>query len=52
MKLRMNFIYSLLFLNLIISQNVLDGYTIFTPQGGNPGADAETKLVINNLNDD
>ena len=48
----MKFLYSVLFLNLIISQDVLDGYTIFTPQGGNPGADSETELVINNLNDD
>ena len=38
--------------SLILTQGVLDGYTIFTPQGANPGADTETKLVINNLNDD
>ena len=45
------YFYILLILNLLIAQDVLDGYTIFTPQIGNPNANSETKLVINNLNE-
>ena len=48
----MRFLYIIFIANFILSSHVLDGYTLFTPQGGNPNADAETKLVINNLNDD
>ena len=50
----MNYIYSLLILliSLPLTQEVLDGYTIFTPQVGNPNGGAETKLVSNNLNND
>ena len=46
----MNYIYSLLILliSLPLTQEVLDGYTIFTPQVGNPNGGAETKLVSNN----
>ena len=47
----MKYFYILLF-SLLMPQDVLDGYTIFTPQGANPGAGAETELVINNLYSD
>ena len=42
----------LLLSSIILTQTVLDGYTLFTPQIGNPNADIETKLVVNNLNGD
>ena len=48
----MRFLYIIFIANFILSSHVLDGYTLFTPQVGNPNVDAETKLVINNLNND
>ncbi len=45
-------LYTIIIFNIILMQNVvLDGYTLFTPQVGNPDAGAETKLVINNLDE-
>ena len=37
----------LLIISFILGQDVFDGYTLFTPQGGNPNAGSET-LLINN----
>ena len=38
----------LLITSFILAQDVFDGYTLFTPQGGNPGAGSETLLINNN----
>jgi len=40
-------IISIFFINQYYSQNVFDGYTLFTPQQGNPNSGAETRLMDN-----
>ena len=36
--------------SIVICQDLYEGYTLFTPQGGNPNADATTYLKDNNEN--
>ena len=40
-------IISIFFINQYYAQNVFDGYTLFTPQQGNPNSGAETRLMDN-----